>query len=50
MVKIDKTLYIYLIITLVLSLKYNAKLQVDKDITIIFINNIDIKTKDIIKL
>ena len=50
MVKIDKTLYIYLIITLVLSLKYNAKFQVDKDITIIFINNIDIKTKDIIKL
>ena len=45
MVKIDKTLYIYLIITLVLSLKYNAKLKVDKDITIIVINNIDINKR-----
>ena len=45
MVKIDKTLYIYLIITLVLSLKYNAKLNVDKDITIIVINNIDINKR-----
>ena len=50
MVKIDKTLYIYLMITLVLSLNDKEKLQVDKDTTIIVINNIDIKRKDIMKL
>ena len=50
MVKIDKTLCIYLMIKLVLSLNDKEKFQVDKDTTIIVINNKDIKRKDIMKL